>query len=840
MVGVEDSWGLQQPAIEGGFLSGAMSEKPSDRDDTGGAAFLGGDGDMARRIAAHDWSHSLGPIESWPQSLKTTVGLMIHSPVALVLLWGPDGIMIYNNAYGVFAGNRHPGLLGQKVLEGWPEAADLNSHVMAVCMAGGTLQYKDRELALNRRGKPEAGWMDLFYSPVIDESGKPGGVIAVVVETTQRVLAERAQADATARQRRQFEQAPGFVIVMGGPEHVVEFANHAHRRSFGSDNWVGKTIREAFPSLEGQGFFELLDGVYKTGVPYQAESEPVRYRRAPDAPEELRYLTFIYAPITDDTGAISGVFCEGFDVSETYKAQKALRDLNADLERKIVERTQARGRTWQVSPDLMGALNAKGYFETSNPAWQTMLGWSEEEVARMSIFELLHPDDVERTRAGFALTQIGQPAIRFPNRYRCKDGSYRWISWVGVPEDGMVYCSGRDITEDKQAEAELLAAQDALRQAQKMEAVGHLTGGIAHDFNNLLQGISGSIDRAQQRLAEGRVGDIDRFLKAAAESAGRAGALTHRLLAFSRRQTLDPRPADVNRLIAGMEDLIRRTMGPEVTIEVVGAVGLWTVQVDGPQLENSLLNLCINARDAMPGGGKLTIETANKWMDERAARERELKPGQYVSLCVTDTGCGMEPAVIARAFDPFFTTKPLGQGTGLGLSMIYGFVRQSGGQVRVYSEVGKGTTMCLYFPRHLGPAEEQRTPEPNHLAHGAGETVLVVDDEPTVRMLIGEVLLEQSYNILEAADGPAAMRILESGAPIDLLITDVGLPGGMNGRQVADAARQLRKDVKVLFITGYAENAAMGSGLLGDGMAILTKPFAMNALAEKVREMLEI
>jgi PAS domain S-box-containing protein len=817
-----------------------MSEKPSDRDDTGGAAFLGGDGDMAGRIAAHDWSHSLGPIESWPQSLKTTVGLMIHSPVALVLLWGPDGIMIYNDAYGVFAGNRHPGLLGQNVLEGWPEAADLNSHVMAVCMAGGTLQYKDRELVLNRRGKPEAGWMDLFYSPVIDESGKPGGVIAVVVETTQRVLAERAQADATARQRRQFEQAPGFVIVMGGPEHVVEFVNHAHRRSFSSDNWVGKTIREAFPSLEGQGFFELLDGVYRTGIPYQFESEPVRYRRTPDAPEELRYLTFIYAPITDEAGAISGVFCEGFDVSETYKAQKALRDLNADLERKIVERTQARGRTWQVSPDLMGALNAQGYFETSNPAWQTMLGWSEEEVARMSIFELLHPDDVERTRAGFALTQIGQPAIRFPNRYRCKDGSYRWISWVGVPEDGMVYCSGRDITEDKQAEAELLAAQDALRQAQKMEAVGHLTGGIAHDFNNLLQGISGSIDRAQHRLAEGRIGDIDRFLKAAAESANRAGALTHRLLAFSRRQTLDPRPADVNRLIAGMEDLIRRTMGPEVTIEVVGAVGLWTVQVDGPQLENSLLNLCINARDAMPGGGKLTIETANKWMDERAARERELKPGQYVSLCVTDTGCGMEPAVIARAFDPFFTTKPLGQGTGLGLSMIYGFVRQSGGQVRVYSEVGKGTTMCLYFPRHLGPAEEQRMPEPNHLAHGAGETVLVVDDEPTVRMLIGEVLLEQSYNILEAADGPAALRILESGVPVDLLITDVGLPGGMNGRQVADAARQLRKDVKVLFITGYAENAAVGSGLLGDGMAILTKPFAMNALAEKVREMLEI
>ncbi len=447
---------------------------------------------------------------------------------------------------------------------------------------------------------------------------------------------------------------------------------------------------------------------------------------------------------------------------------------------------------------------------------------------------------MERTRGGFELTQQGQPAIRFPNRYRCKDGSYRWISWVGVPEDGMVYCTGRDITEEKAAADQLLEAQEALRQSQKMEAVGQLTGGIAHDFNNLLQGITGSLDRIQRRLAEGRTHDVDRFLKGAMDSANRAAALTHRLLAFSRRQTLDPRPTDANRLIGGMEDLIRRTMGPDVTVEVVGAAGLWPIRVDASQLENSLLNLCINARDAMPGGGHLTIETANKWMDARAARDRDLPPGQYVSLCVTDTGTGMTPDVIDRAFDPFFTTKPTGQGTGLGLSMIYGFVRQSGGQVRVYSEVGKGTTMCLYFPRHLGEADQDEKLEAEPVTEaGSGEVILVVDDEALVRTLIGEVLAEAGYRTIEAQDGPMALKLLQSGVRIDLLITDVGLPGGMNGRQVADAGRAIRSGLKVLFITGFAENAAIGSGHLDPGMEILAKPFAMAALATRVREILE-
>jgi signal transduction histidine kinase/ActR/RegA family two-component response regulator len=392
-----------------------------------------------------------------------------------------------------------------------------------------------------------------------------------------------------------------------------------------------------------------------------------------------------------------------------------------------------------------------------------------------------------------------------------------------------------------EAIAHRLAAEEALRQSQKMEAVGQLTGGIAHDFNNLLTGIMGSLELLRTRVSQGRLGDADRYIVAAHASSRRAASLIHRLLAFSRRQALDPKPTDVNRLVVGMEELIRRTVGPQISVDVVTAGGLWPALIDAPQLENSLLNLCINARDAMPDGGRITIETANKWLDDRAAGERDLPPGQYLSVCVTDTGTGMTPDVIAKAFDPFFTTKPMGQGTGLGLSMIYGFVRQSGGQVRVYSEVGQGTTMCLYLPRHYASeADRAEAMAPaNAVRAHAGETVMIVDDEPTVRMLVTDVLHDQGYIAIEAEDGPTALRILQSDARVDLLITDVGLPGGMNGRQLADAARVTRPEVKVLFITGYAENAIIGNAQLAPRMQLLTKPFVMEELATRIRAMIE-
>ena len=538
------------------------------------------------------------------------------------------------------------------------------------------------------------------------------------------------------------------------------------------------------------------------------------------------------------SGGESGLRFSGviYDITEAKRVETELRVLNDTLESRVEERTRERDRIWRVSQDLMGVADQQGRWVSINPAWTALLGWSEAEILGRTCEWLEHAGD--GTTAWREVNgQTAGHTLRFENRLRQRDGGERWLSWTAVPEDGLLYCVARDITAEKEASAALARTEEQLRQSQKMEAVGQLTGGLAHDFNNLLTGINGSLELLQTRMAQGQVKDLDRYINAAQGAAKRAAALTHRLLAFSRRQTLEPKPTDVNRLIAGMDELVRRTMGPEVSVEVITAGGLWNTLVDPHQLENAVLNLCINARDAMPDGGRLTIEPANRWLDERAAEERDLPPGQYVSLCVSDNGTGMPPDVAARAFDPFFTTKPIGQGTGLGLSMIYGFARQSGGQARIYSEPGQGTVICLYLPRYRGPAEQpEATPKASAPPRAEqGQTVLVVDDEPTIRMLVNDVLEDLGYVALEAPDGAAALVILRSDVRIDLLITDVGLPGGINGRQVADAARSLRPALNVLFMTGYAENAVLSHGHLDAGMHVLTKPFSMDTLANRIK-----
>jgi PAS domain S-box-containing protein len=653
-------------------------------------------------------------------------------------------------------------------------------------------------------------------------------------------------ADELRRLREMFARSPSFSALLHGPEHRFVLTNPAYQQLIGHRDVIGQTVREALPEVANQGFIDLLDNVFATGKPFIGRNVKILLRRTPGGGAETRFLDFVYQPITDGSGNVTSIFVEGSDITERHDTEDALRasearlrELNADLERKVVERTQARGLTWQLSPDLLGALNSRGYFETSNPAWQAVLGWSEAEVANMSIFELLHPDDVEHTRAGFELTLVGQPAIRFANRYRCKDGSYRWISWVGILEDGLVYCTGRDITAERNAEMELAAAQAALRQSQKMEAIGQLTGGIAHDFNNLLTGIIGSLDLVRRRLAAGRPDDIPRLMDAASTSAVRAGALTHRLLAFARRQSLDTRPNDINRLVASMEDLLRRTMGERIEMHCRFASDLWTAFTDANQLESALLNLAINARDAMPDGGRLTIETANVQLDEAytSSLYDDVQPGDYVVVIVSDTGTGMSPEVLAKAVDPFFTTKPVGEGTGLGLSVIYGFAKQSRGHLQILSEVGHGTAVKLFLPRAVQNAVDLDTATVE-TPRGQGETILVVEDDITVRLVISDALKDLGYHILVAPDARPAIPWLQSAQRIDLLISDVVLPH-INGRKLAEIARASRPNLKVLFVSGYAENATFRGDFLDPGMDILIKPFALDAFAAKVRAMIE-
>ena len=535
------------------------------------------------------------------------------------------------------------------------------------------------------------------------------------------------------------------------------------------------------------------------------------------------------------------------DITERKHAEDALRRLNETLEVQVVQRTaelqakEARLRTiFETSYTYQGLMALDGTLLDANATSLAGIGATLDDVVGKSFWETPWftgtPGMTETVRGAIPLVASGE-IVRQEIRVNLPVGGWRWFDFQMRPvrdKQGAVVAivpEAVEVTGRRQAE-------EALRQSQKMEALGQLTGGIAHDFNNMLTGITGSIDMIRRRLATGRTDALDRYMDAASTSAQRAAALTHRLLAFARRQSLDIKPQDVNALVAGLEDMLRRTLGEKITFETVLKPDVWPALTDTNQLESAILNLAINARDAMPDGGRLTIATANTHLDEAyTVSHDDANAGDYVVICVSDTGTGMSSDVVKKAFEPFFTTKPIGQGTGLGLSMIYGFIKQSGGHVRLHSEVGKGTKVELYL-RRAAQETEQRSANPEAAApRGLGETVLVVEDDATVRHLITDALHELGYRYVEASDAGTAIPHLESAQPIDLLITDVGLPN-INGRQLAEIARQHRPDLKVLFITGYAENAAVRPGTLPAGMEIVTKPFAIDALAARIRDLL--
>ncbi|KTT48622.1 histidine kinase [Pseudomonas oryzihabitans] len=562
-----------------------------------------------------------------------------------------------------------------------------------------------------------------------------------------------------------------------------------------------------------------------TGEPYHIEYR-LRHRSG-----RYRWVLGRAQPVHDAKGRIEQWFGTCTDIQSIVDAREVLTRSRQELEHQIELRTRERDRMWRISHDLMVICRADGEVKTVNSAATRLLGRRETDLASLQLTELLHPEDQRRVYDTLRSLGTHQGAASLRARVQARDGSYRILDWTASAEDDLIYAVGRDVTEQEEL-------QEQLRQAQKMEAVGQLTGGIAHDFNNLLTGIMGSLDMLQRHQKAGRQEKFEQYLGSALTSAQRAAALTQRLLAFSRRQALDLQPVQVNASARSMEDLLLRSLRGDIALILDLDSALWQALTDPHQLESALLNLVINARDALPHGGQIRIETHNVYLAESGNGLDAVSAGDYVALLVTDDGIGMPPEVMARAFDPFFTTKPIGQGTGLGLSMIYGYAKQSKGHVRLESKPGKGTTVGLYLPRYLG-ADVEPTPvaPPAITPRGGGKIILVVEDEPVVRQMVVELLKELGYATLQAEDARGALPILESSQPIDLLLSDVGLPG-MNGRQLAEIARQRRPALKVLFATGYAEGAHL-EGYLEPGMTLITKPFNLDALASRVAETLD-
>ncbi|MBC9033355.1 PAS domain-containing protein [Sphingomonas sp. JC676] len=1106
---------------------------------------------MSGRIRDFGWrGHPLGTPETWPGPLKFALDMALASSFPTAIYWGPELRLLYNDAWSAIPADRHPWALGRAGAEVWADIWDtVGPQIEKVVRDGEGFVAYDQMLPMERDGRPQETWWNYSFTPIRDETGRVLGVLNQGNETTRLVLAERARSAEIERLRDYFQQAPGAIALLHGPNHVFEIANSEYLDLIGGRDVIGKTAAEALPEVVEQGFIDLLDQVYRSGETFRASGMPVLLHRTPGADPETRLLDFVYHPIKDTNRNSTDIFVAASDVTETAAAAEALRrseerlqlalnasigigtwDWNAATGRitgdarfaklfgieparvsgggsfeavlpfihpedreslgaavqhavaartplsieirvvrpdgeirwlltqgqciyndagkpvrfpgvsfDITERKASEEAARTAAEDLHEAIEAQSFLheladrlraldtpdaimrETAHalgermaldrvgfyrvlsedsiqfgPAWTSARlsvlegtmsmeavgpnadiyrsgrttvmrdtarekpgsmaarvapsgvgvpllrggawvavffanyadphDWAAEEIAFIEAVAEISWDAVERTGAIVALREseakfraiansidqmvwstrpdgfhdyyndrwyeyTGVPHgstdgeawndmfhpddqarawslwrhslatgdfYRIEYRLRHRSGQYRWVlgsaqpvrdesgtitRWFGTCTDIQDIIDAREVLARSRGELEaeiatrtarLMAAEEQLRQAQKMEAVGQLTGGIAHDFNNMLAVVIGALDLLERRLARGQT-DVDRYVTAARDGATRAAALTQRLLAFSRQQPLAPAPIDANEMVGGMIDLLVRTLGEGVSVETHLPARLWRAMADRNQLENVILNLAVNGRDAMPEGGRLTIETGNVAVTADEAERYEIAPGDYVEIAVADTGSGMPPDVAARAFDPFFTTKGVGKGTGLGLSQVFGFVRQSGGHVRIETAPGTGTRVCIWLP--ADHAADLGTPEndPDRDVSGAqpGEVVMVVEDEERVRAFSVEALRELGYAVVDARDGLEALQMIERGQPVSLLFTDVVMPE-MSGRDLAEQARQRLPELKVLLTSGYAPEVAGGAD-----ESILSKPFDIDQLAERVRAALD-
>ena len=940
------------------------------------------------RLLAFDWSATpLGPQQAWSPALRTAADIMGNAPLPTLLLWGPQHTLIYNQAFAALAGERDADTFGKPGASAWPQllpdggesqpGAPQCRHVSI-----GAREFDLYHTPLGSEGS-DAGWLVTAIETAPQAAAVPDtGVVrrlheAIAAERLEADTQRHARADESEFLRSLFEQTPGFTAVLRGPRHVFTVANAPYRDLVGRDDIIGKPLHEALPEVVEQGFVTLLDQVYASGKPYIGKEMQVKVRGSGGNAPRTVLLDFIYQPIRDPSGAVTGIFVQGVDVTEqtanaerlriaqeaggigsfewfpdtdqlvcsdTYRRlwglpdgvpvtgsmlvamvspqdrhevgpAKLARNANpleyAEYEitradngekrwlarrGKVIER-DGRKRYLGVAFDITHrkridqalrdsetriqqsnefirllldsteegfySIDRSGRTTLCNRAFMRMLGFTQaSQVIGKPLHDLIHhshPDGTPYQADACPIlrtARTGESALVDEEVFFRVDGSSFPVEYRAHPvrRNGVLegaLCTFTDITARRQHMATLrdlnetleqrvveeisrrADAENALRQAQKMEAIGQLTGGVAHDFNNVLQVIGGNLQLLQGQLV-GNQGAQKR-LDTALAAVLRGAKLASQLLAFARRQPLQPVVIHLGDLVRNMDDLLRRALGEAVSVCTVVEPDLWNTLADPGQIENVILNLVINARDAMQGEGRLTLELANVALDGQEFGAADAVPaGDYVMLAVSDTGSGMSPAVLEKAFEPFFTTKPEGEGTGLGLSMAYGFVRQSGGTIRIYSEVGAGTTIRIYLPRST-QAKEALPDLLSGPVIGGNETILVAEDDPDVQSTVVDILSTLGYRVLKADDGEGALVILRSGMHIDMLFTDVVMPGPVRSVELARQARLLIPDIAVLFTSGYPQNAIVHGGRLDEGVELLSKPYRRTDLARKIR-----
>ena len=801
-----------------------------------GGSFPAADGEVAALIRQFDWtSTGLGPLSAWPQSLKTVTETLLRSPVPIVLLWGLDGIMIYNDAYSEFAGGRHPQLLGSKVREGWAEVADFNDNVMKVGLSGGTLAYKDQELTLYRHGRPEQVWMNLAYSPVLNEAGEPAGVIAIVVETTQRVLAERSVAESEARFRLIANSAP-VPMWVSNLDRTRSFANHAYLE------FLGLTYQEAVV-FDGRTVLhpDDHDRVVQESIAGEASLRPFalegRYRRSDG---EWRWMRSESQPRLDAQGQHVGFIGVAHDITTAKQAERELRRLNETLEQRIAERTsqlelnEARLRAiLETSNQYQGLLDLDGNLLYANKIALAGIQADAADVVGKPFWDSpwfsATPGASETVLTSFNAVKRGESVrtemlLHLPTGERYLDFAMRPVfdhqgAVAGVLPEAV------DITERRQGE-------EALRHSQKMEAVGQLTGGVAHDFNNLLTIIRSATDFLRRReLPEDR---RRRYVDAISDTVDRASKLTGQLLAFARRQPLMPQVFDVGAQVEGISQLLRPLVGSRIQISLDRRDPGCFALADVAQFETALINLAVNSRDAMDGEGVIAIRVA-KEAAIPASGTNEWRSGRFIAVSVTDGGTGIAPNRLAVIFEPFYTTKEVGKGTGLGLSQAVGFAKQSGGEIVVESTLGQGSTFTIYLPQAEMPSgvEDAVLPDSGATASGRGHRILLVEDNEHVGKVSCELLQDLGYATEWAADARQALDLIAKDQwAFDLVFSDVIMPG-MNGVELATLIRKRHPHLPVVLTSGYSSALAESAH---HGFELISKPYSVEALSRILRK----